>query len=124
MAQARASQPSDAVLMAACAHKGGRCACSPPASTTVKGHWRELTGRRKPKRAPGPAKPKAGSTYYVAEDSTGRVCEHHHRTRAGARRCANTKQRAEAAYRARHMTRKQAAKTRVRRWDVSTRRAA
>jgi hypothetical protein len=105
--------------MAGCAHKGGgRCSCKAPASVAVGGHWRQLTGRRK-KRAP--AKPKAGTTYYVAEDSTGRTCDHHHRTRSGARTCATKHQRAEVVYRARYLSRKQAAKTRVRRWDVTTR---
>lgn len=100
--------------MASCSkHKGGRCSCSAPASVAVGGHWRELTGRRKKKRAP--AKPK--SPYYVAE-SGGATCGHHHRTRAGARRCATAHQRKESANRARYLNRKQARKTRVKRWDV------
>lgn len=104
--------------MAACSHKSGRCSCRAPTSVTVAGHWRELKGRRK-KRKP-PAKPKG--TYYVAEDSTGRTCDHHHRTRSGARRCANAHQKREAIHRARNLTRKQARKTRVRRWDVTQKR--
>lgn len=94
--------------------KGGR-SCAAPASVSVSGHWREVKGRRPKKRAP--AKPKGA--YFVAEDSTGRTCDHHHRTRSGARSCANKQQRAEVVYRARYLTRKQAAKTRVRRWNVT-----
>jgi hypothetical protein len=102
--------------MASCSsHKGGRCSCAAPASVTVGGHWREVKPRRKKRAAP--AKPKG--TYYVAEDTTGRKCDHHHRTRSGARRCANALQRKEVVYRARYLTRKQARTTRVRRWDVS-----
>lgn len=98
--------------MASCAHKSGRCKCSAPASVTVSGHWREVKPRRK-KRTP--AKPTG--PYYVAESSNGQTCPHHHRTRSGARRCANAMQKKSRAAHAR-LTRKQAKATRMVRWDV------
>lgn len=104
--------------MAACAHKGGRsCSCSAPESVSVKGYERGA-GRRRRK----PAGPKSGTRYYVATSSTGRVCEHKHRTRSGARACANRHQRAARAAHAR-LPKKAAKRTRVVRWDVDERRA-
>lgn len=94
---------------------GSRKSCRMPRSVSVTGHWRELTGRRKKKRAP--ARPKAGR-FWVAESPTGRVCSHHHRTAAGALRCAKAHDRKAAASRA-GLTRKQAAKTRAGRWTVA-----
>lgn len=87
--------------------------CRPPKAVTVKGHWREISGTRKTK--PKPRAPKGG--YYVAESSNGKTCGHHHRTRSGARRCADAHARKARMAHAR-LTRRQARKTRVVRWDV------
>jgi hypothetical protein len=83
------------------------------ADVNVNGYWRGV-GARKKKRAPA----KAPSSYYVAESSTGETCPHHHRTRSGARECANRHARAARMAHAR-LTRKQARAKRVTKWDVT-----
>jgi hypothetical protein len=55
--------------------------CSPPKSQTVKSHWRAAPRQHRH----GPRK---GSTYYVAESSSGHTCGHHHKTRTAAMQCA------------------------------------
>lgn len=89
-----------------------RACRTPPQTVSVKGYWREAGPRKKKRRATAPRGP-----YYVAESSTGQTCGHHHRTRSGARRCATEHQRKSRMAHAR-LTRRQARKTRVARWDV------
>jgi hypothetical protein len=62
--------------------------CSPPKSVTVKPYW-----RAKPRRH-GPRHPRAGQTYYAAEDAQGHTCGHHHRTLTSGMACAKRKNRA------------------------------
>lgn len=83
------------------------------AEIKVKSYWRAI-GAAKKKRAPA-TKP---AHYYVAESSTGQTCPHHHRTRSGARSCANNLGRQARMAHAR-LTRKAARKSRVVKWDVT-----
>lgn len=55
--------------------------CQPPKSVTVRPYWRAKAR----KHSKGP---KAGTTYYVAENEHGQTCEHKHRTWSGAHACA------------------------------------
>lgn len=82
---------------------------------SVGGYWRGIGPRRRKRKAKTPT-----GIYYVAESSRGETCGHHHRTRSGARRCANLHQRKARAAHAR-LTRRQAKATRVVRWDVDQR---
>lgn len=55
--------------------------CSPPRSQSVKAHYRAAP--RKHRHGP-----RAGETYYVAENASGHTCGHHHKGRYTAMQCA------------------------------------
>jgi hypothetical protein len=109
MAQERPHQPRDAVLMAR--------SCRAPRSVSVSGHWRNVGPRRKRRRTR--TGPRAGTTYWVAESSTGGVCGHHHRDALAALRCVGRQGKRERIARAR-LTRRQA-RQRKRYWYVAKR---